>query len=579
LQLSFPNMNRGLMPRRGLVFSLLTHLLVIGVVLMLPKYFGAATASRTRALEAEDYNPADNAIYLPRLGGGSEGNGHSGGGPLISQKGTVTTPAPTNRGLSDPGPQAILSDPPHPTNTFQTIMRPALKNPPELKTLVRVPNVVKTTDAGPLAGIDSQAPPRPIAPVSQLTFRAPQQRIRKASATSDAVIEDRPPSVDAPTLTLPAYAPQRPSLPELHAPKVATAKTAAPAAPQFSPVPTSGPDDQNLLAISLVPAPPGSPTNLPDGEARGRFAIARDANPASAESQPGSRLQGSATSQAAIGNQPGAAPGNVVSEGRVGTTEGNAQFETGGTVGQGTRNGNSAGAANGGNGTSSDDGRGSASSEGMGSGPGNNPGAGSGEGAGPGSGSFPGVTIGSGRLDPGLAMNMVYPVPVAIISRLRRNTIIVSTGSIGGGGLDAYGVLDCEKIFTIFLPMPGGNWTMQYCVGAGSDAGAAGGPRPSAVVHLQTGLVPPEPETDSRFDFRRVPVPPEKQDKMIILKGTLRDDGTVDALTVYRGVVSEMDEAARTAFAQWKFKPAMRDGKPVPVEILVGIPSEIDSLR
>ena len=35
-----------------------------------------------------------------------------------------------------------------------------------------------------------------------------------------------------------------------------------------------------------------------------------------------------------------------------------------------------------------------------------------------------------------------------------------------------------------------------------------------------------------------------------------------------------MDEAARAAFSQWKFKPALRDGKPVPVEILVGIPTE-----
>jgi hypothetical protein len=33
-----------------------------------------------------------------------------------------------------------------------------------------------------------------------------------------------------------------------------------------------------------------------------------------------------------------------------------------------------------------------------------------------------------------------------------------------------------------------------------------------------------------------------------------------------------MDEAARIAFSRWVFKPAVRDGKPVEVEILVGIP-------
>jgi len=37
---------------------------------------------------------------------------------------------------------------------------------------------------------------------------------------------------------------------------------------------------------------------------------------------------------------------------------------------------------------------------------------------------------------------------------------------------------------------------------------------------------------------------------------------------------SEMDAAALRAFSQWTFKPAMRDGKPVSVDILVGIPSD-----
>jgi Gram-negative bacterial TonB protein C-terminal len=41
---------------------------------------------------------------------------------------------------------------------------------------------------------------------------------------------------------------------------------------------------------------------------------------------------------------------------------------------------------------------------------------------------------------------------------------------------------------------------------------------------------------------------------------------------VYQGVAPEMDEAARIAFSRWHFQPAMRDGKPVEVDILVGIP-------
>jgi TonB family protein len=61
---------------------------------------------------------------------------------------------------------------------------------------------------------------------------------------------------------------------------------------------------------------------------------------------------------------------------------------------------------------------------------------------------------------------------------------------------------------------------------------------------------------------------------LIVLKGTLREDGTVDGLEIYQGIVPQMDEAARLAFSRWKFKPAMRAGKPVAIELLVGIPPE-----
>jgi hypothetical protein len=145
---------------------------------------------------------------------------------------------------------------------------------------------------------------------------------------------------------------------------------------------------------------------------------------------------------------------------------------------------------------------------------------------------------------------------------------------MGGGGLNAYGALHCGKIYSIFLSMPGQSWAMQYCVKSSSATRSAASSS-GTVVHLEQGLVPPDAET--RFDFHRLPVPPEKAYKKIVLKGTLTGDGVVENLEVFQGVVPEMDAAARAAFGQWKFKPAMRDGKPVPVEILVGIPMETSS--
>jgi outer membrane biosynthesis protein TonB len=59
----------------------------------------------------------------------------------------------------------------------------------------------------------------------------------------------------------------------------------------------------------------------------------------------------------------------------------------------------------------------------------------------------------------------------------------------------------------------------------------------------------------------------------------IKDDGTVADLKVYQGIVPAMDEAARVAFTRWKFKPAIRDGKNVAVDILVGIPTDAPIIK
>ena len=89
---------------------------------------------------------------------------------------------------------------------------------------------------------------------------------------------------------------------------------------------------------------------------------------------------------------------------------------------------------------------------------------------------------------------------------------------------------------------------------------------------MEQGITPPDAE--SRFDFKRLPLPEDKVHKLIVLKGLLREDGTVQGLQVHQGLLPLMDEAARLAFSQWKFKPATRGGKAIPVDILVGIPSD-----
>lgn len=173
----------------------------------------------------------------------------------------------------------------------------------------------------------------------------------------------------------------------------------------------------------------------------------------------------------------------------------------------------------------------------------------------------------SGALGPPLPPDTIFPVSPDSLAR--KNRMVVATGPTGGGGLGVYGVLNCGKIFTIFLPMPGKNWTMQYCAAPGTSEGSVSS---SGDVAIQwgEGIVPPEPE--SKFDFHRLPIPGDRLNKLIVLKGMLRADGTVVNLTVYRGATPQMDEAAQLAFGRWKFKPALFHGVPVPVELLIGIP-------
>jgi hypothetical protein len=178
--------------------------------------------------------------------------------------------------------------------------------------------------------------------------------------------------------------------------------------------------------------------------------------------------------------------------------------------------------------------------------------------------SNPGASSLDLRLDPIKLGSMVYPVPPVVVPR--RNALVVSAGPRGGGGLEVYGVLPCGKIYTVFLPMPGGAWTLQFCR---SGQTAAADTR-SAVVHLEPTIIPPDPEV--KFDFQRLSVPLEKARKLIVLKGSIREDGNVDKVEVYQGVIPQIDEAARLAFSKWKFKPAISQGNPLRIDILVGIP-------
>jgi hypothetical protein len=174
-----------------------------------------------------------------------------------------------------------------------------------------------------------------------------------------------------------------------------------------------------------------------------------------------------------------------------------------------------------------------------------------------------------GVLEPEHVASLVFALPK--ISGPRHDALMVAAGPMGGGGLNVYGALKCGKIYTVFLPAPGKSWSLQFCQTSSGESQAA--PKAYAsVVHMEAALVPPEAET--RSDFKRTALPFEKQHKFVVLKGRITEEGEVADLKVYQGLSDEMDAAAKLAFSKWTFKPATKGGKPVSVDILVGIPSD-----
>jgi protein TonB len=49
----------------------------------------------------------------------------------------------------------------------------------------------------------------------------------------------------------------------------------------------------------------------------------------------------------------------------------------------------------------------------------------------------------------------------------------------------------------------------------------------------------------------------------VIVSFRVREDGSVDDVTVVRSSQKEFEQAAMECIAQWKFKPALLAGKPV----------------
>jgi TonB family protein len=64
----------------------------------------------------------------------------------------------------------------------------------------------------------------------------------------------------------------------------------------------------------------------------------------------------------------------------------------------------------------------------------------------------------------------------------------------------------------------------------------------------------------------------ERIEGEVILYGVIRQNGTVDSIQLVRGIDERLNANAMSAFSEWKFQPATRDGQAVDLEAIVHIP-------
>jgi hypothetical protein len=544
--LTYREVQQGHHPGRGLGLSILFHLSVFLLIIFsrsLSVYSPRVAAQRT-------WQPVDSApvvLYLPVLGGGSEGAGHAGGGSSNTAKASSGLRSRSRRGFAYPGPQPMVSSPPRATLGIQTILQPALENPPLLKRDIPLPNIVRSVDL-------------PVTPAAQNAIVVKGGRLA-LPRTLDA-------QVAAPKITLPVaestgipdLATVKPTLPERPAPP------SAPRPSEVSETAAARRHQEGLLVLNAIPPPPDLHPNLPRAEARGLFAVAPSEVTVIAEPAAGAKAGEASSPAAGTGTRADIAQGDALAEAATG---GNGSSRIAGESGSGSGgrygSGHGSGLNPAGNGASA--GRGTGSESGVGEGSSASRGSGAGAGSAPGTGGFHGIAIQGGRYGNDTATGL-HP-GVAPRQQTSYNLTIVSTAS-SGGGLPDLGVFHNEKVYTVYLDMkaddedPAPSWILQYAVQqppsspGGISTRIQGTPTPPYAMLKQI----PEFATDILRKYAH---------KLIIACAVMNAAGNLEQITLQQNPDTELASPLVEALSHWMFHPAQIDGQPVPLKIVIGI--------
>jgi hypothetical protein len=533
----------GYRPGRSLGLSIFAHSLVLVAILLSRQH----VVLGPKLILNPPFEPdrSTGVLYLPTLGGGSEGAGETGGAQGSEGELSSGLRARSRRGFAYPGPQPLVSNPPGATPGIQTLLQPSLENLPRLRRYLPLPNIVQP--APPAAAETSDAKPLIVVKSEQLSLRQPAE------------------TPVAPKITLPVAPDSK--VVNLIESKPELPQRAVPDAVEASELSGIHKNQNGLLVLNAVPPPPDVSSTIPRAEARAQFADSLSETTVIADPAAGTKAGGQSSMAAGSGSPSDIRSGDALAEiasGGDGTNHG-----TGGSgTGSGGRYGSGQGSGLNADGAASGVGRGAGSGPGTGTGSATVAGSGTGAGSAPGGGGFRGITIQGGRYGNGNGGNMLAK------SGPRRqtsyNTTIVSTGS-SGGGLPDFGVFRNEKVYTVYVDMrandedPSPSWTLQYAVlqQAANESGNSAG-------HIRGTPTPPYATLKEVPEF--APEVMRRSGRRLIVASAILDtSGKLQEVSVRQSPESELAGPLVEALKHWMFEPSQIDGRPVALKILLGI--------
>ncbi|RPI20112.1 MAG: hypothetical protein EHM65_00260 [Acidobacteriales bacterium] len=147
--------------------------------------------------------------------------------------------------------------------------------------------------------------------------------------------------------------------------------------------------------------------------------------------------------------------------------------------------------------------------------------------------------------------------------------IVVTQSSSDPAFTESAGVLTGQPVYSVYLQVGAPRaWVLQYCV-----------PREvSPAPQVAEGVVNIGNPSPLKAPLPLVTVLPPvtmlPRNGYIIVHGSLNASGQLTNLVVMRAPNAKMNEMILSELGKWQFRPAVRDGAPVTVEILLAIPPQ-----